>query len=67
MKKQPTDLTFDGLGRMLADGTSDQKIIKWLDVIGGALLVLSPAAMGAPAAAGLALIGAKNELVKVGG
>ncbi|MFI9814401.1 NACHT domain-containing protein [Saccharothrix variisporea] len=63
-KTARNELTFDGLCRMLKSASTDSKLLDNLDTLSGALLVLAPAAVGAPSL--LPLLGAKNELLKAG-
>nr|WP_211765459.1 hypothetical protein [Kutzneria sp. CA-103260] len=51
---------------MLKAGPSDSEVVDALDALSGALMVLSPAVLGVPAASVFGLFGAKNELVKAG-
>lgn len=61
-----TDLTFEELCRMLKNGSSDAETLNALDALSGALMVLSPAVIGVPAASVFGLLEVKNEVVKAG-
>lgn len=66
MDETSTQISFQHVCEMVRSKDHGSELIDSLDVVSGAILALSPVALGAPGIAGLALIGAKNELVKAG-
>lgn len=65
MAKQVDELSFAGISQLIHE-KSDTAIIKTIDNVAGALIVLSPVVLGPAALPVLGLLGAKNQLTKLG-
>lgn len=66
MVRLDIDLTFKSVCELLKSKSADSGAIEAFDKVAGALLILSPAVLGPAALPSLGLLGAKNELTKLG-
>lgn len=61
------EMTFRQVRDLVKNGGRDEELLGAVDKLLGAVLLLSPAVLGAAALPALGLIGAKNEIIKLAG